>query len=131
AYTKNVLTVLKKQGTPPDMVQVGNEINHGMLWPEGNAKNMDSLAQLLKAGIAAVKETVPSAVIMLHIACGGQNEESRRWLDSILARGVSFDVIGQSYYPKWHGTPDDLKNNITDLSKRYKMDIILVDYSEQ
>lgn len=37
---------LKQQGTLPDMVQVGNEINHGMIWPEGEINNLDSLAQL-------------------------------------------------------------------------------------
>jgi beta-galactosidase len=34
-YTKKVIQELKDQGTTPDMVQVGNEINHGMVWPEG------------------------------------------------------------------------------------------------
>ena len=50
---------LKDQGTTPDMVQVGNEINHGMVWPEGNVSNVDSLAQLIAAGIAAVKSVDP------------------------------------------------------------------------
>ena len=67
---------LKKQGTEPDMVQVGNEINHGMVWPEGSISHPDSLAQLISAGIAAVKSVSPSEVIMLHIALGGQHDES-------------------------------------------------------
>ncbi|MFI5131187.1 MAG: glycosyl hydrolase 53 family protein, partial [Chitinophagales bacterium] len=39
-YTKNVMQELKNQGTTPDMVQVGNEINHGIVWPEGNVSNL-------------------------------------------------------------------------------------------
>jgi arabinogalactan endo-1,4-beta-galactosidase len=130
AYTKDVLMALKAQGTLPDMVQVGNEINHGMIWPEGNAKNMDTLTQFIKAGIAGVNDVDPSINIMLHIACGGQNDESRYFLDNMLSHGVAFDVIGESYYPKWHGTLDDLKNNLADLSGRYKQDIIVVEYTE-
>jgi arabinogalactan endo-1,4-beta-galactosidase len=129
-YTKAVLLELKAQGTLPDMVQVGNEINHGMIWPEGSIPHLDSLALLIKAGIAAVRETDKSIIVMLHIALGGQNNESRFFLDNMLARGVSFDVIGESYYPKWHGTIDDLRNNLADLSTRYNKDIFVVEYSE-
>jgi len=129
AYTKKVLTELKAQGTLPDMVQVGNEINHGILWPEGSIHYPDSLAQLLSAGIAAVKSVDPSMVIMLHVALGGQNAESVFFIDQMLARGVHFDVIGESYYPKWHGTLDDLRDNLTDLARRYGKDVIVVEYS--
>ena len=114
-YTKNVMTELKAQGTLPDMVQVGNEINHGMVWPEGNISNVDSLAQLINAGIAAVKAVDPATVIMVHVALGGQNDETVFFMDNMMARGVPFDVIGLSYYPKWHGTLDDLRDNMNDL----------------
>ncbi len=128
-YTKNVISALKQQGTAPDMVQIGNEINHGMVWPEGSIAHIDSLAQLVNAGIAAVKSVEPSTVIMLHIALGGQNDESVFFIDNMLARSVPFDVIGLSYYPKWHGTLDDLRNNMRDLVRRYDKDIIVVEYS--
>jgi arabinogalactan endo-1,4-beta-galactosidase len=75
-YTKEVMQALKEQGTLPDMVQVGNEINHGMIWPEGGIGNLDSLAQLIYAGINAVKAVAPATTIMLHVALGGQNDES-------------------------------------------------------
>jgi beta-galactosidase len=129
-YTKEVLQSLKRQGTPPDMVQVGNEINHGMVWPEGHVRSFDSLAQLVYAGVQAVRETVPGAAVMLHIALGGQNDESHFFLDNMLERKVPFDVIGLSYYPKWHGTLTDLKYNINDLANAYRKDIIVVEYSQ-
>ncbi len=129
-YTVQVLTALQQQNTLPDMVQVGNEINHGILWPDGNVNQINYLASLLSAGTKAVREVDPKIKVMLHIACGGQNEESRAFLDSMIDRNISFDVIGQSYYPKWHGTIADLQNNLNDLSKRFKQDIIVVEYSE-
>ncbi|MBY0481838.1 MAG: arabinogalactan endo-1,4-beta-galactosidase [Chitinophagaceae bacterium] len=128
-HTIEVLAALKKQNTFPDMIQVGNEINHGMLWPDGNAKNMDQLAKLLKAGIKGVRAVDGSVKIMLHIALGGQNEESRTFLDQIIARKVKFDIIGQSYYPQWHGTLEELKNNTNDLANRYPQDIVIVEYT--
>jgi arabinogalactan endo-1,4-beta-galactosidase len=128
-YTKDVLTELKKQGTLPDMVQVGNEINHGMIWPDGKVENMDNLAALFKAGAAGVKDVDGSIPIMLHIACGGQNKESVSFIDNMLKRDVKFDIIGESYYPQWHGTLDSLQNNLNDLSKRYKQDVLVVEYT--
>jgi beta-galactosidase len=125
-----VVTELKAQGTPPDMVQIGNEINHGMVWPEGNVKHPDSLAQLIKAGTDATLSVDPSIIMMLHVALGGQNDESVWFINNMLRRGVYFDVIGQSYYPKWHGTLSDLENNLNDLAKRYNKDIIVVEYSQ-
>jgi arabinogalactan endo-1,4-beta-galactosidase len=130
AYTKRVMLALKQQNTLPQMAQIGNEINHGILWPEGSFSHPDTLAALLKAGIAAVKEVSPSTKIMMHIALGGQNAESRTWLDAMIARGVRFDVIGESYYPQWHGTLDSLKYNLNDLSNRYKQDVIVAEYTQ-
>jgi beta-galactosidase len=129
-FTRRVMTELKAQGTTPDMVQVGNEINHGMIWPEGHVAHFDSLAQLFKAGSDAVLSVDPSVAIMLHIALGGQADESVFFLDNMQARGVSFDVIGQSYYPKWHGTLSDLQHNLTDLVRRYNKDVVVVEYSQ-
>ncbi|MBS1622147.1 MAG: glycosyl hydrolase 53 family protein [Bacteroidetes bacterium] len=128
-YSKNVIQALKEQGTSPDMVQIGNEINHGLVWPEGNVMHVDSLAQLVSAGIAGVKSADPSVIIMIHIALGGQNDESVFFFNQMIQRKVHFDVIGLSYYPQWHGTLDDLRDNLNDLIRRYNKDVIVVEYS--
>ncbi len=130
-YTKDVIQQLKEQGTTPEMVQIGNEINHGIIWPEGNVSNFDGLAQLINAGTAATRSVDPSISMMLHVALGGQNDESVFFIDNMLARGVYFDVIGESYYPKWHGTLDDLRDNLNDLVRRYGKDVIVVEYSHK
>lgn len=130
-YTKDVVQQLKDQGTTPDMVQIGNEINHGIVWPEGNVANFDGLAQLVNAGTAATKAVDPNITMMLHVALGGQNDESVFFIDNMIARGVYFDVIGESYYPKWHGTLEDLEANLDDLARRYNKDVIVVEYSHR
>ena len=130
-FTRQVIAGLRDQGTAPDMVQIGNEINHGLLWPDGKFEHADTLAAFLRSAIAAVREVDPSIRIMLHIACGGQNEESRHFLDAMLDRRVSFDLIGESYYPRWHGTLGQLDSNLTDLASRYKQKIVVVEYSSR
>ena len=131
-YTKQVVAALKQQGTPPDMVQIGNEISNGFLWPDGQVwktGDWEAFCQLIKAGVAGAREAEPSVKIMLHLACGGQNAQSKGFLDKLLGQKVEFDIIGQSYYPKWHGSLDDLKMNLVDLAGRYKHDIIVVEYA--
>lgn len=129
-YTSRVLIALKNQGTMPAMVQVGNEINHGIIWPEGHIGNPDQLAELLIAGTQGVEAVDPSIPVMMHLALGGQNKEATFWLDNMIARGVKFDILGLSFYPRWHGTLDDLKSNLTDLTARYKKPVNVVEYSD-
>ena len=126
-HTLDVCNSLVAQGTPPDMVQVGNEINAGMLWPDGSYQNMDSLAALLKEGYRAVRDCSSTAIVMLHIAEGGDNDVSRWWFDNIIRQGVPFDVIGISYYPYWHGSLGELQHNLNDISARYEKDVIVVE----
>jgi len=127
-HTYNVCNSLRAQGTPPDMVQIGNEITNGMLWPDGkNDLRFDNLAALLKAGYRAVKASSQETPVLLHVDNGGRNELFRWWFDHILEQGVAFDLIGASYYPYWHGTLADLQNNLNDLAGRYNKDILVVE----
>jgi len=130
SYTSSVLRAMENQGTLPDMVQIGNEVNHGLLWPDGHIANLDGLAGLLQAGVEGARAAAPEMPIMMHIALGGQNDEARFWLDNMLARGVQFDVIGISYYPRWHGTLEDLYGNLHDLVDRYHKPVNVVEYSD-
>lgn len=129
-YTSRVLLALKKQGTSPAMVQLGNEINHGILWPEGHISQPDQLAQLLIAGVEGVENVDKELPVMMHIALGGQNDEAVFWLDNMIARGVRFDILGLSYYPRWHGTLEDLSDNVKDLIKRYNKPLNVVEYND-
>lgn len=126
-HTFDVCSSLVQQGTPPEMVQIGNEINAGMLWPDGDYNHFDNLANLLKEGHRAVKDCSPDTEVMLHIAEGGDNSLARWWFDSITRRDVPFDVIGISYYPFWHGSLPELQANLNDISARYDKDVIVVE----
>jgi arabinogalactan endo-1,4-beta-galactosidase len=129
-HTFDVCNSLVEQGTPPDMVQIGNEINSGMLWPDGHTwdpPNWDNLGELLTAGYDAVKACSPETLVMLHIAEGGDNDLARWWFGNITRENVPFDVIGISYYPYWHGSLGQLQYNLNDISARYDKDVIVVE----
>ena len=129
-YTKDTLGALSRLGVAPDIVAVGNEITNGILWPIGRTPDFDSLSKLLTAGIKAVRETLPSSRVMLHLDNGGKNELYRWWFDSYFAaHGADFDVMGLSYYPFWHGKMDDLASNMNDMARRYGKDLIVVETS--
>ncbi len=129
-YTYDICYSLVEQNTPPAMIQLGNELNSGMLWPDGhtwNPPNWDNLAQLLTAGYDAVKACSPDTKVMLHLANGGDNGLYRWWFDNITSRGVQFDVIGVSYYSFWHGSLADLQYNLNDITARYDKDVVVVE----
>jgi len=131
-YTKNVIQAFMNQNVLPDMVQTGNEITNGMLWPDGKLdgnNNWGSFTDLLKYAIKGVRDAAgtDSVKIMIHIDNGGNNQTSRWFFDNLLAQGVSFDIIGLSYYPWWNGALDLLQNNMNDLAVRYNKPIIVVE----
>ena len=118
-HTADVLGALKRQGTPADLVQIGNELNGGMLWPTGNWEHWDNLTAFLKAGLSAARDTTPRIRTILHLANGGDNGLYRWWFDNAVSYGVDFDIIGLSYYPFWHGTLEQAAANMADITARY------------
>lgn len=153
AYTTEVLTALKEQAdVVPAYVQIGNEINPGMLlhvstsstsndthtdfayagksWGTDDDSVLSNLTAYLKAGADAVREFDSSIKIVLHVASGGYKDWS--WIfDPIRNAGVLFDIIGYSYYPweKDHGTIARLKEAIAFQKERYNVDVIVAECS--
>jgi arabinogalactan endo-1,4-beta-galactosidase len=138
AYTFGVLTAFNAVNALPDMVQIGNEIISGFLWPEGRVggsydtpQQWQQFTNLLKTARNAVIDAVPDTTIpiMIHIDRGGDNNGSRWFFDNLNNYQVPFDIIGQSFYPWWHGTLTQLSQNLNDLATRYNKDIIVVETS--
>jgi len=130
-YTRDTIAVFAREGVMPEMVQVGNEITYGMLWPDGKLPdNWDNFADLLKAGIQGVdagRGMQPKPRIMIHIERSGDYDAAVYFFDNLIARHVPFDVMGLSYYPRWHGDAAKLRGNLHDLALRYQHPIIVVE----
>ncbi len=130
-YTRDTIIAFRDAGVMPEMVQPGNEIINGMLWPAGKLPdNWDNFAGLLKAGIDGVEAGRGSAerpLIMVHIDRGGDKKRTKAFFDKWNSYGVDYDIIGQSYYPWWHGSLLDLRENLIFMANEYQKDIILVE----
>lgn len=137
AHSREVVVQLARQDTPADLVQIGNEVTWGMLWPTGQVyrdggEDWGPFTTLLRAGVAGVRAGAPGAhvpEIVLHTHHGGDPEGATRFVDGVVDGGVSFDTIGVSYYPFWHGALDDLRRTLTTMIDRYVKDVLVVETS--
>lgn len=130
-YTRNTIAAFRDADALPDMVQVGNEIIHGMLWPDGKLpENWDNFAELVYAGVNGVdagRGNGPRPKIMIHIDRGGDLQGTKAFLDKFNSYDVPYDIIGQSYYPWWHGSLNDLRKNLEFMAREYQKNIIVVE----
>jgi len=137
AYTAAVMARLSQAGALPDIVQVGNEVDAGFLWPLGQLEyDADSLAswerftRLLKAGIRGVRGAVgagDSVRVLVHYSRGADFGGTRWFFDHIASAGVQYDLIGLSYYPWWHGTLFGLETNVAATAERYGLGVMVVE----
>ncbi|MFZ6011967.1 MAG: glycoside hydrolase family 53 protein [Bacteroidota bacterium] len=140
-YTHRVLTYLKSKDLMPELIQLGNETNCGMLYtdaaPEFPACNVcqgawSSFGKIVQAGIEAVRDVSASssvkAKIILHVA---DPKNVEWWFDHLASEGnvKDFDVIGFSYYPLWHNTisPDKLSDAVASFRNKYHKEIMILE----
>lgn len=126
-HTVDTLKALRNQKLIPAMVQVGNEITKGLLWPDGYVDQTKSMAGLLLAGIRGVRKECPDAKIVLHLDFGTDNQMYREWFAQVAPYELDYDVIGMSYYPHWNGSLELLQNNMDDISNRYGKDVLVAE----
>ena len=130
-YTRDTTAAFRDAGVLPDMVQVGNEIINGMLWPDGRVpENWDNFAQLIYAGINGVdagRGNNPRPKIMIHIDRGADQKRTKEFFDKLNSYDIPYDVIGQSYYPWWHGSLNQLRQNLEFMARAYQKDIVIVE----
>lgn len=132
-HTTDVLTALKTAGVMPEWVQVGNETDDGMLWPEGKAStNMANYAQFVNAGYDAVKAVFPNAKVIVHVSNGWDNSLFRWNIGGLVSNGAKFDVIGMSLYPNfvqggWQTANPQTLANMNDMVSRYNKEVMVVE----
>jgi arabinogalactan endo-1,4-beta-galactosidase len=133
-YTLNAIQRLVAAGARPDMVQVGNEITPGMELTPGTAfgptSNWKQLAQLLNAGIGAIRQVDPTISIMLHIDKGGDLNTSVTYINNAIANGVTFDVFGESCYVAFQGQPSGWQTTFNGLAAKFpNLKFVMAEYN--
>ena len=132
AHTRASLTALERAGVAPEMIQVGNEITNGMLWPTGQlypkdaprdsssmSRRWDILCDFLKAGAKACREICPKAQIIIHTEKAGDWDVTSNYYQQLRRRQVDYDIIGLSYYPMWHKSIPNLAKNLERLARLF------------
>ncbi|MGH2645990.1 MAG: glycoside hydrolase family 53 protein [Ginsengibacter sp.] len=128
-HTLTVLNTLKSNNVIPTWVQVGNETNDGMLWPEGKAStNMANFAALITSGYNAVKAVDTSIKVIVHISNGYDNGLFRWIFDGLKTNGAKWDIIGMSLYPdagNWNTLNLECFTNMSDMVSRYNKPVMI------
>ena len=131
-YSRYVMTKLKNQNSLPKYVQIGNETDCGLLWPDGyvcdesdNESQWNKLRELFVhaiEGVYSALDNEDTIEIISHVSSGGN------WFfNNLIEQGVNIDILSISYYPMWHGTLTDLRQNIDDLGTMFQKPVLVVE----
>ena len=135
-YNSNSIATFREAGVMPDYVQVGNEITGGLLWPDGQvggandtAAQWSKLAQLLTNAVAGIRDAAGALMpkVVVHIDRGGDWAGTQWFFDHLTQEQVPFDVIGESYYPFWHGSLEDLRSCLSNAAVRYQKPVMVME----
>lgn len=134
SYTAAVVDAMSRAGCLPDIIQIGNEITPGFLWPDGRIDaeqgGWDRFTTLLKAAIQGAQEPLREGEeiqIMLHVDQGGSFEKTVWFLRNLARYDVAYDLIGLSYYPRWHGDLAALRDNLHRTAAAFGKDVVVVE----
>lgn len=153
SYTKNFLEKMVEQGTAPEFVSIGNEIQSGILFGtieektigeyanantvslpteeiNGYCDDMNNLASLLQQGCLAVREVCPDARIIIHLTTSTNiTTETFKWFfNAMKNNNLDYDIIGASYYPYYgNKTIEEMIASANTLTQIYDKDFIFME----
>jgi len=131
-YTRDTFRAFRDAGVTPDMVQIGNEVRVGMMWPLGKLpEHWDNFAALYKAALAGIdsaRARTPRPLLLLHYDNGADTEKARKFFQRANSYHLPYDIIGYSYYPWWHGNLLELRDNLLSTLENFPdKDVIVVE----
>ncbi|HXS69607.1 MAG TPA: glycosyl hydrolase 53 family protein [Candidatus Polarisedimenticolia bacterium] len=135
-YNSNTIAAFAAAGAMPDFVQIGNEITAGMLWPSGkvsrSAGSWPNLGQLMKSAVRGIQDASTALhtnmpKIIVHIDRGADWATTEWFFDNLNAQGVPYDIIGESYYPFFHGPLANLNTCLSNTAVRYSKPVIVAE----
>ena len=143
SHTRTTVQAIRNNGVKLKWVQVGYQLDEGMLWPEGKlssgGKNAENFALLFNAAYDAVKEIDPEIQVVLHVADLQSTVLMNTYFDALKKAGVKWDVIGLSAYPHIAGLKTETLirravDNVKSLKERYETPVMVVEtghYNDQ
>ena len=117
-YVKTEISLYRQQGTMPDLVSIGNEVNTGFLTGSGSVSDasFSDFALLQTAGLQGVIDAaadtsmgpaMPAPLTCIHITPQWPMTD---FFTRANANNIPYDAICQSYYPFFHGPLTDAQS---------------------
>ncbi|KAJ7043957.1 arabinogalactan endo-1,4-beta-galactosidase [Mycena alexandri] len=134
-YTNNLVKAFSAQGTPIQFIEIGNEINDGILWPVGqiSVNGYSPLSQLLHSAVSGVRQASSTVRTVIHLANGWDAEGVSSFYQQIFIAGefaiADVDVMGFSFYP-FYGTGatlSALQSSLQAMVTKYAKDVMVVE----
>jgi arabinogalactan endo-1,4-beta-galactosidase len=117
-HSRAVVSALCEQGTPPAIVQTGNEITNGMIWPHpserhrvggritgDDSRQWANFARILGAAVQGAQEAMQEAgsntKLMLHFDNGGEPHAVAAWFSRLADHDVDYEIVGVSVHDHW------------------------------
>ena len=137
-YTKQFLQKMRRQGTTPEYVSLGNEIQNGMLFGYNSSSGRDAVsgyvasdeAALLAEGSKAVREVCPDSKIIIHLTMNSNWKTSRyvSFFTNMKTANLDYDIIGASYYPFYtNDKPSTLSAMANTLYSSFGKDMMIME----
>ena len=124
-YTRDSLRILKDAGVDVGMVQVGNETNRSLC----GEKTWFNITYLIDAGSRAIREVYPEALVAVHFTNPEKADSLLNYASKLDYYDVDYDVFGSSWYPYWHGSLDNLTNELNKVAERYGKKVMVLETS--
>ncbi|MFB9953722.1 glycosyl hydrolase 53 family protein [Cellulomonas denverensis] len=126
-YTADTLQSMADAGVDVGMVQIGNETTGGEI---AGTTGWANTVQLFQAGSTAVRETLGSQVkVAVHFTNPERSGQYAAAAQALEDGGVDYDVFLSSYYPFWHGTPENLTAVLDQVATTYDKDVAVAETS--
>ncbi|CAA6679352.1 MULTISPECIES: glycosyl hydrolase 53 family protein [unclassified Lentimonas] len=134
-YTRDVVRAFQHEGIDLAVIQLGNEITPGFIWPEGQLKQADKKAswtrftEMLQAASMGVRDAAPDGgpQRMIHIDRGGNLSTMKWFFEEFKNYEVDYELIGLSHYPFLHNTMEEVRESLTYLNNEVKVPFIIVE----
>lgn len=123
-FLTQALTQIGETGADIAMVQVGNETTGGFI----GETDPETMCQLFSAGAAAVRAYDPDIQVAIHVT-NPERETMTTWAATLEEYAVDYDVLATSYYPSWHGTLENLADQLTQVRESYGKDVLVAETS--
>ena len=124
-FTADCLDKLKSTGAEIGMVQVGNETNGGLC----GEKDWQNICRIMNAGSSAIRNFDRNILVAVHFT-NPEKSGNYDWIAGNLDKyKTDYDVFASSYYPYWHGTPENLTSELSKVASKYGKYVMVAETS--